>query len=131
MTLGNVFESLKEAEILEVDSEPIVYLMVKTTSGEIRYQGLQFNLSVLSILLSLYKKSTTPLGGAFFYYDSHSRWSCDRICLNFITTRVRRAQTRLNFVHCRSFEPATSTLARPSTPNLLCLLKMSSATVRH
>jgi hypothetical protein len=75
-TVGEVFASLKEAKSFELESpnfeSPIVYLIVKTTAGEIRYEGSSFNLNVLNVLLNLHKMDMAPFAATFFYYDSHS-----------------------------------------------------------
>src|SRR6476646_2531322 len=62
-TVGEVFESLRDAESLEIES-PNVTLTVKTSAGEIHYKGLDFNLDVLYVLLIL-RRDPGPLGAAF------------------------------------------------------------------
>src|SRR5215467_4132994 len=69
-TVGKVFESLREAETLEIESA-VVTLTVKTSAGEINYQGLDFNLYVLYVLLKL-RKDPGPLSATFFFYDSQA-----------------------------------------------------------
>src|SRR5262245_31373299 len=58
-TVVNVFEILKEAGSFELDyhnfESPTVGLRVKTTFAEICYEGPQFNLQVLNVLLTLDK----------------------------------------------------------------------------
>src|SRR5215467_15269199 len=69
-TVGKVFESLREAETVEIESA-VVTLTIKTSAGEIHYQGLDFNLYVLYVLLKL-RKDPGPLSAAFFFYDSQT-----------------------------------------------------------
>jgi hypothetical protein len=95
-TVGKVFESLREAERVEIES-PIVTLTIKTSAGEIQYKGLHFNLYVLYVLLRL-RKDPGPLSAAFFFYDSQtSRDEPLRIYNFFVVSNNTFVQESLGF----------------------------------
>jgi hypothetical protein len=106
-TVGKVFESLRGAESLEIES-PIVTLIVKTSAGEIHYKGSDFNLDVLYVLLKL-RKDPGPLSAAFFFYASHtSRGQPLRTYNFFVVSSNAIVEESLGFRHHpeSGFEPS-------------------------
>src|SRR5262249_30004602 len=116
-TVGKVFESLREAEPLEIES-PIVTLRVKTSTGEIHYNGLDFNLYVLYVLLKL-RKDPGPLSAAFFFYDSQvSRDQPLRIYNFFVVSNNAIVQENLGFRDYpeSGFDPSVFSLRSDDEP---------------
>jgi hypothetical protein len=63
---------VRDEELLEVENRIFGGVTIKTSSGENRYSGPPFNVSLLETWLRLHKAGVNAFRAAFFYYDSDS-----------------------------------------------------------